>query len=126
MSDKWAELYLDALRLDPDFRIDIPIDPLPEEDVSETIMRYFIQEGIFFGDPDGRGYVNFERAEEVDPNIAKLFRAIQAAEIAEMADTLEEDGYIYTSINEDGEMIYGLTEAGKKYIEEMRSEDNEF
>jgi hypothetical protein len=125
LSDKWAELYLDALMLDPNFNLEIPIEPLPGEDAMATVFRYFEDQGIFQGDPAGQGYVNFERAEEVDPNIAKFFRAIQAAEVAEMADTLEEDGYIYTSVNSKGEMVYGLTEAGKKYVEEMRAEDNQ-
>jgi hypothetical protein len=120
----WSEIYLGQLRLDPDFKLVIPIDPLPGEDDEDTIIRYFLQEGVFILRESGIFDVDLERAKELDVNIYKLIKAFKAAAFAETIEALEQDGYAYTTLDSAGELQYGLTPEGARYLEELNSEDN--
>jgi hypothetical protein len=120
----WSEIYLGQLKLDPDFRLEIPIDPLPGEDEEDTIIRYFVQEGIFIIKGPGIYDTDSERAKELDINIYKLIKAFEAAEFADTMEVLEQDGYAYTTLDSAGNVQYGLTPEGTRYLEELNSKDN--
>lgn len=121
MLDKWEEIYFDALNLDEDFVLRIPIDPLPGEAEEDTAFRYFKQEGILIGDDDDNLFVDFARADEVDSNISKFFEASRQAEFSTTLDQLETDGLIFSSVDEQGNIVYILTDEGKKYVENMQT-----
>lgn len=112
------------LKLDPDFKLEIPIDPLPGENEEDTIIRYFVQEGIFIVTAPGVYDTNAERAKELDINIYKLIKAFEAAQFADTMEILEQDGYAYTTLDSDGNIQYGLTPEGTRYLEELNSKDN--
>lgn len=120
----WSEIYLGQLKLDPDFRLEIPIDPLPGENEEDTIIRYFVQEGIFIIKGPGIYDTDIERAKELDINIYKLIKAFGAAEFAETMEVLEQDGYAYTTVDSAGNVQYGLTPEGTRYLEELNSKDH--
>jgi hypothetical protein len=115
---------LGQLKLDPDFKLVIPIDPLPGETEEDTIIRYFVQEGVFVVREPGIYDTDVERAKELDINIYKLIQAFKAAEFAETLEMLEQDGYAYTTVDSDGNIQYGLTPEGTRYLEELNSKDN--
>lgn len=120
----WSEIYLGQLRLDPDFKLVIPIDPLPGEDEEDTIIRYFLQEGVFFLKENGTFGTNTARAKELDENIYKLIKAFEAAEFADTMEVLEQDGYVELTLDSAGEPRYALTQEGAKYLEKLNSKDN--
>ena len=120
----WSEIYLGQLKLDPDFKLEIPIDPLPGEDEEDTIIRYFVQEGIFVIKGPGIFDTNAERAKELDINIYKLIKAFEAAEFADTMEVLEQDGYVYLTLDNEGNPQYALTPEGARYLEELNPKDN--
>lgn len=124
MSEKWQELYFEALTLDPDFNLVIPIDALPGETEEDTAYRYFREQGVIEGTDEANLVVNLERAFEVDYSIGKFFEATRLAEVAGVLEKLEADGYVYSSVDGNGEMIYGLTKEGHRHLEALQSEDN--
>lgn len=120
----WSEIYLGQLKLDPDFQLVIPIDPLPGEDEEDTIIRYFVQEGVFIMTEPGVYDTDSNRAKELDINIYKLIKAFEAAEFADTMEVLEQDGYAYTTLDSEGNIQYCLTPEGARYLEELNSKDN--
>jgi hypothetical protein len=115
---------LGQLKLDPDFKLVIPIDSLPGEDEEDTIIRYFVQEGVFIVTGPGIYDTDAKRAKELDINIYKLIKAFEAAEFAETMEVLEQDGYAYTTLDNAGNVQYGFTPEGTRYLEELNSKDN--
>lgn len=125
MSDfDWSELHIQDLREDPDFDIKIPIDPLPGEEDEDTFFRYLRLEGILTGEDEDDLFVDYERANEVDPNIARFLMACQLGDIDNVLHDLEEQGLLYSTIDNDGEFVWGLTEKGKQSVEDLHSENN--
>lgn len=120
----WSEIYLGQLKLDPDFKLVIPIDPLPGEDEEDTMIRYFLQEGVFVIKENGVYAANAARAKELDENIYKLIKAFQAAEFADTMEVLEQDGYVHLTLDSAGNLSYALTPEGARYLEELNSKDN--
>jgi hypothetical protein len=120
----WSEIYLGQLKLDPDFKLEIPIEPLPGEDENDTIIRYFVQEGIFVVKAPGVYDTNAARALELDINLYKLIKAFEAAEFADTMEILEQDGYAYTTLDSEGNIRYALTPEGTRYLEELNAKDN--
>jgi len=120
----WSDIYLGQLKLDPDFELVIPIDPLPGEDEEDTIIRYFLQEGVFFIQSNGVYSTNAARAKELDENIYKLIKAFEAAEFADSMEVLEQDGYVHLTLDSDGNPRYALTPEGARYLEKLDSQDN--
>jgi len=120
-TEDYYDLYVGALKLDKDFStIELPTEPLPGEDPEDAMIRWLIEEGIFI--PVGDSFkVNEEKAEAFDPNLAKVLRAMIQAEVETQMRELEQQGLIFSSVNKDGEMIYGLTDAGEQYATEIRS-----
>ena len=121
---KWSEIYLGQLKLDPNFNLVIPIDPLPGESEEDTIVRYFLQQGVFFIKDNGTFGTNAARAKELDANIYKLIKAFEAAEFADNMEILEQDGYVHLTLDSDGELRYALTPEGAKYLEKLNSKDH--
>jgi hypothetical protein len=106
--------------MDDDFKLDIPVDPLPGESLEDASFRYFREQGILVGDDEDNLMVNFARANEIDPNIAKFFAAGQQAEFATVIDQLELDGWIYSSVDSEGRLVYGITEEGKRHLDNTK------
>lgn len=121
---KWEDIYLQQLALDPDFNLVTPIEPLPGEAVEDTAIRYWLEQEILTEVAPEEFEVNLEKAMQVDPNIAKFLEASQQAEFQDILDFLEQDGYIYSSVDSDGNIVYGLTPEGKIYFETLQAEGN--
>lgn len=125
MSDfDWSEFHLAQLREDPNFNIDVPIEPLPGEDEANTFFRYLREQNVISGDDEDNLQVDWERAEELDPNIARFLMACQLGDVDNILHDLEQEGLLYSSVNDNGELIWGLTEKGKAEVENLHSENN--
>jgi hypothetical protein len=120
----WSEIYLGQLKLDPDFKLVIPIDPLPGENEEDTMIRYFLQKGVFVIRDNGTYGTNSERAKELDINIYKLVKAFEAAEFADTMEVLEQDGYVHLTLDSADNIQYALTPEGARYLEELKTKDN--
>lgn len=104
--------------LDDDFHaIEIPIEPEPGEEMGDTVARYLLEQGVLTEDEDGYR-VDLEKAEALNPNIKKFLETILLAETDYYLSKLEEEGLIYSSVDGEGNIIYNLTEAGSKYMNE--------
>lgn len=122
--DEWEDIYFGALQMDPDYTPPvIPIDVGEGEDWGEAVTQYLLDKGVWTEVEDGF-LTNFERAEEIDPNLKKFLQALTMAEQAYCLSELEAEGYIYSTVNEDGELVYGITDAGTRYVEDETAKDN--
>lgn len=114
--DEWEEVYFGALQMDPDYVPPvIPIDYDEEDDWAEAVTTYLIEQGVWT-EVEGGFLTDFTRAEELDPNLKKFLEALALAEQHYCLSELEDDGYIYSTVDENGEIVYGITDAGSKFI----------
>jgi len=112
---------MEALKLDDDFhKITLPIEPLPGEDSEEAMIRWFIEKGILIPVGEKGVLIDEEKANAFDPNLGKVLHAMILAETDTALNQLEQEGLIYSSVDENGELIYFLTDAGKQYQESLR------
>lgn len=121
--EEYENLYLQALMLDDDFEAPVlPLEIKEGQDPGEAFAEFLVDRGILVEVEEGY-HINYEKAEEYNPNLSKFLATVAQAEADYYLDKLEADGYIYSSIDPDtGDMIYGATEKGHSYIE--NSEDN--
>jgi hypothetical protein len=111
--DEYREMYAQALSLDEDFApIDIPIDQLPGEEIADTLLRFLEEEGMIVMNDDVFVIPDRQKIADFDPNLLKILDAIWLSETYATLDSLEEMGLVYTSVDEDGNIIHSLTEAG--------------
>ncbi len=121
--EDYENLYLQALMLDDDFEAPIiPLDIREGEDSGEAFARYLVDLGILTEVEEGY-HIDYEKADAYNPNLSKFLATIAQAEADYYLNSLEEQGYIYSSVDENtGEIIYGATEKGKAYMDD--AEDN--
>lgn len=115
--EEYAELFTRALMLDDDFhQIQIPVVPLEGETDHEAMYRWLFDQGIYYEENDVVK-IDRELAEAFDPFLLKILDTQHMAMVSADIDSLEEKGYVYSSVDEDGNIVYGLTELGKAMVE---------
>jgi len=117
-SEEYQEIYADFLRLDPDFKpIVIPIDPLPGEEWEDTLLRFLIAEEMVTVHGNAIYLSDRDKIERYDPNLLKVLDIIFKSNAQAELDALEEEGMVYTTVNDDGEIVYELTALGRETLE---------
>jgi hypothetical protein len=116
--EEYQEFYINALRLDDDFEpVEIPIESLPDEAPGNTFLRFLIDKGFIEMRGDKVRLGNRQKIKDYNPNLLKILDAIcMSATMAEL-DDWHDKGYIIMSVDDDGDVIYQLTEEGKKHID---------
>lgn len=116
--EEYRDLYDAVLDLDEDFEtIVLPIDLQPGETTEEGIIRYMLENDLIEEDDDEWRIIDRERFNAFNPNLLKLLDSrIKANLMAEM-DSLIEMGLAFMSADENGDIIYELTEEGKREFE---------
>lgn len=110
------DLYIEALKLDDDFdTITVPVEPLPGEEPQDTLMRWMLDVEILIPLENDGLWIDRAKAEAFDPNLLRFFDALQNAELDTIMGELEEAGYVYSTVDAEGNLVYLLTEAGEEY-----------
>lgn len=104
--EEYSELYRKALELDEDFEpvyLDFEIEP--GEDEGEAQLRCLLSLGILIQVGDAF-VVDRAKAKEYDPNLLKILDAMFNSERLAELDRLVEQGEYFTSVDEEGNIIY--------------------
>lgn len=117
--EDYQNLFLEAARLDVSkpLKVEFDIDVQPGEDDIDAFMRFLIERGIMI--PNGSQYdFDLEKAEEFDPYLRKIFEAMLQAEAHYQADQLIQNGLVYLTADETGNMLFEYTEEGQRWLDE--------
>jgi hypothetical protein len=117
--DEYREIYDALLDMDEDFEtVVLPIELEPGETQEEGIIRFLLDEDLIEEHEEEWVIKDRDRFRIEYPNLLKLLDSrIKANLMAEM-DELIEMGYAFMSADEDGDIIYELTDVGKQYVKE--------
>lgn len=117
-SQEYSELMIDMLKLDPDWApIQIPAVQLPGESEEDTTTRWLFEQGMVIVNDDDRVMIaDREKIISFDPNLYKILCIMMQAQLYEDLDRLEEKGFIYTSVNENGDIIKVIEQTGEEII----------
>lgn len=116
--EDYREMYNKALLLDEEFStVNLPVEVEDGESEDEAFLRFLVGKEFVELKGDQWRIINRDKIIEYNPNLLKILEArIMAAVRAEM-DELVELGFVYMTADEEGNIIYELTEAGKDYVE---------
>lgn len=117
--EDYQNLFLEAAKLDSSepLKVELDIDILPGEDDVDAFMRFLIERGIMI--PNGLQFdFDLKKAGEFDPYLRKILEAMLQAEAYYQVDQLVQDGLVYLTADETGNMIYEYTEEGKRWLED--------
>ena len=117
---EYQELFIDELANDKDFqRIQVPVDALPGESEIEAWFRWMEEQGLVDIDEYGSLMViDREAIRAVDPNMLKILDAFIKADTYARLDMMEEAGLIYTSVDDDGNIVRIVTATGDLVVVE--------
>jgi hypothetical protein len=96
------------------------IEILPGEQPGDAFLRYVKNLGLIEIVNDNIS-VNREKMQEFSPALLEFFDIMSAAEVQESLGNLEELGLVQSSVNDQGEMIYFLTEQGASLARTMNT-----
>lgn len=116
--EDYREMYNKALLLDEEFNtVILPVDIEDGETEDEAFLRFLLEKEFVECKGDQWRIINRDKIEEYNPNLLKLLEArVMAAVRAEM-DELVDLGFVYMTADNEGNIIYELTEAGQAYVE---------
>lgn len=115
--EEYQDLYMRALQLDSDFKeIEIPVEVSPGESPTEALLRFLEEKGFIEIFDDFFNIIDREAIIKFDNNLMKLLDAICMSNAMAEMDQFEEKGWVYTSVDDEGQIIYILTEEGKKFL----------
>lgn len=116
-AELYREMMVNDLKADTSFEtVNIPVDALPGESDEDAAERWLYEQGILFTDESGAVFVDAEKATAFDPNLLKILKAVFEPEVLSVLDSLVENGLVWAGVDEDGEAVYGLTDAGEEYV----------
>lgn len=115
--EDYQQIYAEILKLDEDFStVILPVDLEPGEDPSEAFYKFLIDEGFIETQGDDWKIKDRDKIEEFNPSLLKLLDSMIMASVYAEMDMLVELGYVFMTIDEDGNIMYELTEYGEKYL----------
>lgn len=117
--EDYQNLFLDAIRLDisEPLKVEFEIDIKPGEEDVDAFMRFLTEMGIMI--PNGSHYdFDLKKAEEYDPNLKRILEAFLQAEAHYQVDQLVQDGLVYLTADDDGNIVFEYTEEGRKWLED--------
>lgn len=117
--EDYQELFLEAVRLDisEPLKVEFEIEIRPGEEDVDAFMRFLEEQEIMI--LNGQQYdFDLKKAEEYDPNLRRILEAFLQAEAHYQVDQLVQDGLVYLTADEQGNIVFEYTEEGKKWFEE--------
>ncbi len=115
--EEYQEIYAEILKLDEDFStVILPVDLEPGEDPSEAFYRFLIKQEFIEAQGDDWKIKDRNKIEEFNPNLLKLLDSIVMASVYAEMDMLVDLGYVFMTTDEEGNILYELTEAGEKHL----------
>ena len=118
---EYQDLLIDAIVLEEGWKqIEVPADPLPGETDMETWIRWMLEEEMIEIDEyDCIVIIDADKIRAHDPNMLKILQAFGKADTYSRLDMMEEAGILFTSVDDDGNIIRVLTSTGEViHIEE--------
>jgi hypothetical protein len=117
--EDYKAMYNQILRLDKEFdTVVLPIELKQGESEDEAFLRFLVEEDFVETKGDLWRIKNREKIEKFNPNLLKVLDAMVMATVRAELDELIELGYVYMTADEEGNIIYELTEAGEAYVED--------
>lgn len=115
--DEYQKLYADALRLDKEFEtVVLPVEVQDGETPDEAFMRFLVDEGLIeTNGPDKWRITDRDKIRDYNPSLLKFLDAIIMASVHAEMDELINAGLVFMTADEEGNIVYELTEAGKNY-----------
>jgi|ERR1044072_1877123 hypothetical protein len=115
---EYQELYTALLKLDGGFEsVFIPIEQVPGESMGETLMRWLVQENLIVIKGNVFTIPDRDKIAEYDPNLLKLIDVVwRSGQMAQLDQMLEAD-LVFLTADEEGNIFYELTDAGKETME---------
>jgi hypothetical protein len=118
--EEYQRLYAEALRLDEDFEtIKIPIELKDGQTQDEALLSFLVEKG--FVETKGKDLWRIkdrEKIKEFSPSLLKFLDAIIMSTVYSEMDELIDAGVVYMTADEQGNIVYELTEEGKKQVNE--------
>jgi len=115
--EDYQEMYAEILKLDEDFStVILPVDLEPGEEPAEGFYRFLIEQDFIEAQGDDWKIKDRKKIEEFNPNLLKLLDSMVMASVYAEMDMLVELGYVFMTIDEEGNIVYELTESGEKYL----------
>lgn len=109
----YQRFFLKSLEDDKDFEaVFLPIIQDNQQDQGELILEWLLS-NEFIIKRDNMFFVDRDKVYDFNPNLLKILDVMMLSEFYSTIDSLSEKGLIEISIDENGEMIYSLTEIGK-------------
>lgn len=111
---EYQELLIDALTQQEDFqRIEVPTDQQPGENETEAWLRWMAeQDMIEFDEFNSLVIKDAKKIKEFDPNMLKILNVFIKADTYARLDMMEEAGIIYTSVDDDGNIVRIVASTG--------------
>lgn len=115
--EEYQKLYADALRLDNEFEtIVLPVEVQEGETPDEAFMRFLVSEGLIETQGEDKWRIpDREKIRNYNPNLLKFLDAIVMASVHAEMDELIEAGFVFMTADEEGNIVYELTEEGRRY-----------
>jgi hypothetical protein len=115
--DEYQKLYADALSLDKDFEtIVLPVEVQNGESPDEAFMRFLVNEGLIETQGEDKWRIpDRDRINNYNPSLLKFLDAIVMASVHAEMDELIEEGFAYMTADDEGNIVYELTEEGKRH-----------
>jgi hypothetical protein len=114
--EEYQKIYAAALLLDDDFEtIKLPIEVKDGETQDEALLNFLLEQG--FIETKGKDLWRIKdrsKIEEYNPNLLKFLDTIIMSTIYSELDEQIDAGLVYMTVDEDGNILYELTEKGKK------------
>jgi hypothetical protein len=114
--EEYQKIYAAALLLDDDFEtIKLPIEVKDGETQDEALLNFLVEQG--FIETKGKDLWRIKdrsKIEEYNPNLLKFLDTIIMSTIYSELDEQIDAGLVYMTVDEDGNILYELTEKGKK------------
>ena len=116
--EDYRTMYNEALRLDEGFStVVLPVEVQPGETEDDAFIRFLVNSDFIEMRKNQWRIKDREKIESYDPNLLKILDSMIMATIRSEMDQLIELGFVYMTADEEGNIVYDLTEAGKEYLE---------
>jgi len=115
--EEYQKLYAEALKLDDEFEtVQLPVELKEGETPQEGFLRFLIEQDLIESQGDYWRIKDREKINDFNPNLLKILDAMVMASVHAEMDTLMELGYVYMTVDEEGNILYELTEAGEEFV----------
>lgn len=117
--EDYRNMYNQVLKLDKEFdTVILPVEVEPGESEDDAFIRFLIESDFIESRGDQWRIKDRKKIEAFNPNLLKVLDAMIMATVRAEMDELIDLGFVFMTADEEGNIVYHLTEAGEKYVEE--------